>query len=110
LHRDGVVHGSGPIYKKNGQLESQGRAYSLEEVSSEFASAVARLLKRKITRCTDRSMWLLIYINDKRLPPEGLPSVLRAAYQAAQGSPFAATILVGSSDEKRICELLEGSI
>ncbi len=52
--------------------------------------------------------WLLVHINDERWPPEALPAVLAQAKAAAAGSPFAATFLVGSSDEKSICELLDG--
>jgi hypothetical protein len=109
LHRDGYVHGSGPIYKVNGRLETQGRAYSLPEVIEDYSRAVIDRLNLKMSRCTHRDMWLLVHINDERLPPEGVPELLARARAAATQSPFAATFLVGSTDEKRLSERLSGA-
>jgi hypothetical protein len=44
-----------------------------------------------------------VHINDEQWPPEALPGILSAAKAAAVPSPFVATFLVGSSDEKSIC-------
>jgi hypothetical protein len=110
MHRDGVVHGSGPILKVNGRLETKGRAYSIEDVVSDFTSIVRdRLTSKSAHGGYAPSTWLVIHINDERLPPEGLPELLKYSRTAAAAiSPFAATFLVGSSDEKRVCELLSG--
>jgi len=57
----------------------------------------------------DPSTWLLVHINDERWPPEALADILTAAKAAAASSPFAATFLVGSSDEKRIARSCFGA-
>jgi hypothetical protein len=110
LHRDGVVQGSGPIKKVKGRLETTGRAYSLEEIQSEVSTLVARRLTAKATRgAYAKNTWLLLHINDERWPPEALPSIVAQAKSVATGLPFAATYLIGSSDEKCICVLLGGT-
>jgi hypothetical protein len=109
MHRDGFVAGSGSIHKVNDRLETKGRAYSIEEVVSEFSLVIANRIAAKAAHSGyDPSTWLVVHINDERLPPEGLGEVLSNARTAAAGSPFSATFLVGSSDEKRICAVLDG--
>jgi hypothetical protein len=110
FHRDGMVLGGGAIRKVDGRLETAGRAYSIEESQSEVSASVASLLAKKATRAGyAKGTWLLVHINDEWWPPEALSAVLEHAKAAAAGSPFAATFLVGSSDEKRICALLKGT-
>jgi hypothetical protein len=110
LHRDGVVSGFGPIRKVNGRPEIDGRAYSTEEVQAKFKALIANRLAAKAAHPGyAKCIWLLVHINDELLPPEALSDVLKEAKAAAAGFPFAATFLVGSSEEKRICELLDGA-
>jgi hypothetical protein len=88
---------------------SVGRMYSLEGIIIEISTIIAdRLAAKTAHGGYDPSTWLLVHINDERWPPEALPGILAAAKAAAASSPFAATFLVGSSDEKRICVLLNG--
>jgi hypothetical protein len=110
LHRDGMVAGSGPIFKRNGRLEAEGHALSLEQTTANYASTVDQRLRQKFSRCADPHMWLLLHINDERLPPEGVPRLVHEAQATARGSPYRATFLVGSSEnrEKPICALLHG--
>ena len=110
LHRDGRVPGAGPITRVGGRLEAEGRAYFTEEAVDDFASAIIdRLdLKARIFGNYDSSTWLLIYIDDHRLPPEGLPILLEKIRNDAAKSPFVATFLVGST-EQGICELIGGT-
>ena len=108
LHRDGFVPGSGRVWKEKGHFKTEGRAYSTEDAVGKYAAAIGARLKSKIARGDDGRSILLVYINDEQLPPEGLPALLERARVAASGLPFAATFLVGSSDEKEICELLAG--
>lgn len=109
LHRDGVVHGSGPIRKIGGRLETSGRAYSTQQVEDEVSALVARRLAAKAGHAGyTPGTWLLVHINDERWPPEALDTIVARAKSAAAGSQFAATFLVGSSDEKLICTLLSG--
>jgi hypothetical protein len=79
------------------------RVFSIEEVSALIASRIAAKAAH-----SSEDTWLLVHINDERWPPEELQGVIAQAKAAAVGS-FAATFLVGSSDEKRICELLNGT-
>jgi hypothetical protein len=101
--------GSGPIRKVDGRLETAGRAYSSEKVQAEVSAQIASRIAAKAVH-PGYATWLLVHINDERWPPEVLPDVLEQAKTAAAGLPFAATFLVGSSDEKRICELLDGAV
>jgi hypothetical protein len=89
---------------------SVGRAYSLKGIILEISTIIADRLAAKTARggYAPRT-WLLVHINDERWPPEALADILTAAKAAAASSPFAATFLVGSSDEKRICALLDGA-
>ena len=101
--------GFGPIRKVNGRLETTGRAYSTEEVQAEVSDLIANRLAAKAAHGGyAKGTWLLVHINDERWPPEALPVVVAQAKAAAAGLPFDATFLVGSSDEKRICELIDG--
>ncbi len=110
MDRVGWVQGSGPIRKVNGRLETSGRAYSLEEVAAGVSALITRRLAAKAAHGGyAQGTWLLVHINDERWPPEALPAILAQAKAAAAGSSFAATFLVGSSDEKRICALLDGT-
>jgi hypothetical protein len=110
VHRDGFVHGSGPVHKVKGRLETAGRAYSLEEVTAEVSALIAARIAAKAARGGySAGIWLLVHINDERWPPEALSGVLTQARAAAATSPFAATFLIGSTDEKRICALLQGA-
>jgi hypothetical protein len=109
LHRDGSVVGGGAIEKINGRLETSGRAYALEEIAAEVSRLIAARLAAKVKHGGYAAgTWLLVHVNDERWPPEALPDVLSQAQAAATASPFAATFLIGSSDEKRICALLHG--
>ncbi len=86
-----------------------GGVYAIEEVQAEVSALVEKLLASKAAHGGyPKGTWLLVHINDERWPPEALPAVLAQAKAAAARSPFAATFLVGSSDEKSICELLDG--
>jgi len=88
---------------------SIGRMYTLEEIIVEISTIIAdRLAAKTAHGGYAPSTWLLVHINDERWPPEALADILTAAKAAAASSPFAATFLVGSSDEKRICALLDG--
>jgi hypothetical protein len=94
LHRDGF----------------NSRLYSLEEVTAEVSALIADRLAAKAAHSSYApDTWLLLHINDERWPPEGLPDILSQAKTAAAASPFSATSIVGSSDEKRICALLAGT-
>src|SRR5882672_2368211 len=79
-----------------------------------FTGAGAELLiawirkRGKFVRRYDPSTWLLVYIDDALLPMEGLPILLEKIRTAAAKSPFAATFLVGST-EQGICELISGT-
>ena len=90
-----------------GIMHQQGwsptRVFSIEEVSDLIAGRIAAKAAHSA-----KDTWLLVHINDERWPPEELQGVIAQAKVAAAGS-FAATFLVGSSDEKRICELLDGA-
>jgi hypothetical protein len=111
LHRDGHVHGSGEVYKVNGRLETEGRAYSTQEVEAEVSALIeSRLAAKAAHGGYPNGTWLLVHINDERWPPEALPGILERARTSttAKSSPFAATYLIGSSDEKSICALLSG--
>jgi hypothetical protein len=93
----------------NHQDGATWRFYSLEGTTAEQSNLIARRLTRKRKHGGyARGTWLLVHTNDEGWPFEALPDVLNAAIAAASGLPFAATFLVGSSDEKRICELLDG--
>ena len=110
LHRDGTVPGAGPIARVGGRPEAEGRAYFLEEVVDELASSIIGRLNLKAQKfgiIYDPSTWLLIYIDDVRLPPDGLQMLLAKIQGAAAKSPFVATFLVGST-EQEICELIGG--
>ena len=110
LHRDGMVPGGGAIRKIDGRLETAGCAYSLEEITAKVSNLVTNRLAAKAAHGGyTKATWLLVHINDERWPPEALPAVLEQAKITAAGCPFAATFLVGSSDEKRICALLDGT-
>jgi hypothetical protein len=94
LHRDGF----------------NSRLYSLEVVTAEVSALIADRLAAKAAHSSYApDTWLLLHINDERWPPEGLPDILSQAKTAAAASPFSATFIVGSSDEKRICALLAGT-
>ena len=96
--------------KSTAELETSGRAYSLEEVAAGVSALITRRLAAKAAHGGyAQGTWLLVHINDERWPPEALPAILAQAKAAAAGSSFAATFLVGSSDEKRICALLDGT-
>lgn len=89
---------------------SVARMYSLEGIIIEISTIIAdRLAAKTAHGGYAPNMWLLVHINDERWPPEALPAIVTAAKAAATSSPFSATFLVGSSDEKRICELLAGA-
>jgi hypothetical protein len=77
--------------------------FSIEEVSDLIAGRIAAKAGHSA-----KDAWLLVHINDERWPPDELQRVIAQAKAAAAGS-FAATFLVGSSEEKRICELLDGA-
>jgi hypothetical protein len=110
MHRDGFVHGSGPITNHKGRLETRGSAYSTDEVLEEFSATIRNRLAGKISHGSyPPGMWLVVHINDERLPPEALPQLLSDVKAVASGAPFAATFLVGSTDEKRICAVLDGT-
>jgi hypothetical protein len=86
------------------------RLYSLEKVTAEVSALIADRLAAKAAHGSYApGTWLVVYINDGRWPPEALPDILNQAKIAAAASPFSATFLVGSSDEKRICALLAGT-
>src|SRR5947208_15676546 len=110
LHRDGMVPGAGPIARVGGRPEAEGRAYFLEEVVDEFANSIIDRLNLKTRKFGnyDPSTWLLVYIDDARLPMEGLPILLAKIRNVASKSPFAAIFLVGSI-EQGICELINGT-
>jgi hypothetical protein len=76
--------------------------FSIEEVSDLIAGRIAAKAGHSAKDT------LLVHINDERWPPDELQRVIAQAKAAAAGS-FAATFLVGSSEEKRICELLDGA-
>jgi hypothetical protein len=110
LHRDGMVSGAGPITRVGGRLEAEGRAYFTEEVVAEIAGTIIDRLNLKARKFAnyDPSTWLLVYIDDARLPMEGLPILLEKIRNDAAKSPFVATFLVGST-EQGICELIGGT-
>jgi hypothetical protein len=88
---------------------ASGGVYSIEKVQAEVSASIAKLLAAKAAHGGyAENTWLLVHINDERWPPEALPVVVGRAKAAAAGLPFDATFLVGSSDEKRICELIDG--
>jgi predicted nucleic acid-binding protein len=91
------------------QRGSVFRVYSLEKVAAEVSGLIAKRLARKGAHGGAPGTWLVVHINDEHWPPEALPDVLNEARAAASGLPFQATFLVGSSDEKRICDLLDGT-
>jgi hypothetical protein len=67
-----MVSGAGPITRVGGRLEAEGRAYFTEEVVAEIAGTIIdrlNLKARKFANC-DPSTWLLVYIDDARLPME----------------------------------------
>jgi hypothetical protein len=110
LERDGLVHGWGEIRKVNGQFETQGQAYSIEQVVDSISGLILNRLTAKATHGGyAKDTWLLVHINDERWPPEALPDILERVGVAALASPFAATFLIGSTEEKRICALLSGT-
>jgi hypothetical protein len=111
LHRDGMVPGAGPITRVGGRLEAEGRAYFTEEVVAEIAGTIIDRLNSKARKFAnyDPSTWLLVYIDDARLPMKGLPILLETIRNDAAESPFVATFLVGSHPEHRICELIGGT-
>jgi hypothetical protein len=110
LHRDGTAPGAGPIARIGGRLEAENRAYFVDEAVDELANSIIDRLnsKARIFGNYDPSTWLLVYIDDGRLLPEGLPRLLSKIQNAATKSPFVATFLVGST-EQGLCELIGGT-
>jgi hypothetical protein len=110
LHRDGTVPGAGIVKSIGGRLEAENRAFTVEEAADELANSIIDRLnsKARMFDTYDASTWLLVYIDDGRLLPEGLPRLLSKIQNAAAKSPFVATFLVGST-EQGLCELIGGT-
>jgi hypothetical protein len=110
LDRVGMAPGAGPIARIGSRLEAENRAFTVEEAADELANSINDRLnsKARMFDTYDASTWLLVYIDDGRLLPEGLPRLLSKIQNAAAKSPFVATFLVGST-EQGLCELIIGT-
>jgi len=110
LDKRGFAPGSGPISRRAGQIHAEHGVYSLDEAVERILTPLRSRINTKLKTRHAPETWLVIHFRDEALPPEGVDPVINACTQLLHCSPFQATFIVGNTEEKRICRLVNGSV